>query len=119
MRFALALLALPLLASAGAVPSGKPHGGKGGAEAGKCNSGPVQCCNEVYDIANTDHHDAISGLLGLDLGGLSGLIAARCSPLSVVGIGGGCQASATAVCCKDVSQNGLVNLGCDAVDVKA
>ncbi|KAL1715789.1 fungal hydrophobin [Schizophyllum commune] len=112
MRFTLAaVLALPLLVSAAA------HGK--GPGAGKCNTGEVQCCNEVTTPKDAAKNDVTAGLIGALVGPITGpLVGLHCSPLSVVGIGGACQASSQAVCCENVHETGLVNVGCTPIDLK-
>nr|CAA25366.1 1G2 protein [Schizophyllum commune] len=72
MPFSLAILALPVLAAATAVP-------RGGAS--KCNSGPVQCCNTLVDTKDKHQTNIVGALLGLDLGSLTGLAGVNCSPV--------------------------------------
>ena len=67
----------------GATPSGTPSGGDY-----NCNTGSVQCCNQVSK-ANDTVISAILGLLGI--GGIADdiLVGLKCSPLSIVGLGSG------------------------------
>ncbi|KAI9063613.1 fungal hydrophobin [Trametes sanguinea] len=62
---------------------------RGGSE---CNTGPIQCCDEKYD-----------GILG---------IFGQCSPLNVIGVGGGASCSGTPVCCQNNNVGGLISVGC-------
>ncbi|KAI1797439.1 fungal hydrophobin [Ganoderma leucocontextum] len=90
----------------GATPSGTPSGGDY-----NCNTGSVQCCNQVSK-ANDNIVSTILGLIGL--GGTAGdvLVGLQCSPLSVVGIGSASSCSQRPVCCENNSQGGLVSIGC-------
>ncbi|KAL1713286.1 fruiting body protein SC1 [Schizophyllum commune] len=106
MRFSLALLALPVLAAASAVPRGG---------AGQCNTGPVQCCNTVTKSDDKQVTNLL-GPLGLSLGSVTGLVGLNCSPLSVIGVGGNSCSSQT-VCCTGDKFNGLVNVGCTPINV--
>ncbi|KAL1760976.1 Sc4 protein [Schizophyllum commune] len=115
MRFSLALLALPALAAAAAVPGG----GKGAGQA--CNSGPVQCCNKVETPSSFRcktrssrvSSEASSALSLVPSPGLS----TYCSPISVVGVLSGNKCTAQTVCCDHVTQNGLVNVGCTPISI--
>ncbi|KAI5899107.1 fungal hydrophobin, partial [Schizophyllum commune H4-8] len=109
MRFTLAaVLALPLLVSAAAPGNNK------------CNTGEVQCCNQVTTPKDAAQSDVTAGLIGALIGPITGpLVGLHCSPLSLVGVGGACQASAQAVCCENVHETGLVNVGCTPIDLKA
>ncbi|KAL1739778.1 fruiting body protein SC1 [Schizophyllum fasciatum] len=112
MRFALAVLALPALAAATAVP--RTDGG--GAQ--QCSSGPVQCCNSTVDSkdASTSAVGGLLGLLGIKVGDLTGLIGINCTPINVIGIGGN-SCTAQTVCCSNNQFNGLINLGCSPLNV--
>ncbi|SJL09013.1 related to Fruiting body protein SC1 [Armillaria ostoyae] len=95
--------AVPLLASASAIPRGSG-----------CNTGPVQCCNSVEKAGS----GPVATLLGL-LGAVVGAdvdIGLSCSPVSVAG-GGGVSCSNQAVCCENNSFNGLIAIGCNAFNL--
>ncbi|EIW77446.1 fungal hydrophobin [Coniophora puteana RWD-64-598 SS2] len=81
---------------------------------GQCNTGSVKCCNTTTDTAN----DALSGLLGITgiLEGITGQVGLGCSPLSVIGSGGG-QCNQKPVCCTGNTFKGLVNLGCSPINL--
>ncbi|KAL1670832.1 Sc4 protein [Schizophyllum commune] len=111
MRFSLALLALPALAAAAAMPGG----GKGAGQA--CNSGPVQCCNKTTTVENAQKEGLLGGLLGIVVGPITGLVGLDCSPISVVGVLSGNKCTAQTVCCDHVTQNGLVNVGCTPISL--
>ncbi|CDO70110.1 hypothetical protein BN946_scf184806.g37 [Trametes cinnabarina] len=96
---ALAVLALPLLATATPVRRG-----------GNCNTGSIQCCNSVHDTKE-DAVSALLGLLGLDVNSISGKVGIQCSGISGVGVGqSSCQASP--VCCENNNVGGLISIGC-------
>ncbi|CAL1710924.1 unnamed protein product [Somion occarium] len=106
---ALTTLALPLLAVATptAVTRGEP--------AGQCNTGPIQCCNSVEKASSTDANFLL-GLLGIVLEDLSVLVGITCSPITVIGVGGG-SCSAKPVCCENNSFGGLISIGCVPVSL--
>ena len=66
-----------------ATPSGTPSG-----DNGNCNTGPVQCCNQVSQ-ANDNVVTAILSLLGIEGIADDVLVGLQCSPLSVAGVGSG------------------------------
>ncbi|KAF5354823.1 hypothetical protein D9756_005704 [Leucocoprinus leucothites] len=106
MRFAAALtLALPAIAAATAIPR----------DGGSCNTGPIQCCNQVQ-AASSQNVNLLQGLLGIVLGPIEGLIGLNCSPLNVLGVGGN-SCSAQPVCCTNNQFNGLINLGCSPINI--
>ncbi|KAF8916200.1 hypothetical protein CPB85DRAFT_1432231 [Mucidula mucida] len=53
----------------------------------------------------------ILGLLGVVVGDVTAIIGINCSPLSVIGIGGGACA-ANPVCCENNAVGGLISIGC-------
>ncbi|KAJ3506338.1 hypothetical protein NLJ89_g6922 [Agrocybe chaxingu] len=106
MRFSAAFaLALPLLAAATAIPRAD----------GSCNTGSTLCCNSVQNSSVTGLAQ-LGGLLGIDLGSITGLIALTCSPLSLIGLGGN-SCSAQPVCCTNNSFGGLLAFGCSPLNI--
>ncbi|KAJ3573936.1 hypothetical protein NP233_g2113 [Leucocoprinus birnbaumii] len=106
MRFsAVFALALPAIALATAVPR----------QSGSCNTGPVQCCSQVQD-SSTLSESLLSGLLGLGLGPITGLIGLSCTPLSILGVGGN-SCSQQPVCCTNNSFGGLISVGCNPINL--
>lgn len=55
---------------------------------GQCNTGAMHCCNSVQD-SKSDEVSGLFGILGLSTEGLTGSVGIDCSPLSVLGFGGG------------------------------
>ncbi|KAL0948088.1 hypothetical protein HGRIS_010709 [Hohenbuehelia grisea] len=102
-----AILALPVLAAATAVPRDLP--------ASQCNTGDLQCCNQTQ-TATPALTSVLGGLLGIVLGPITGLIGLTCSPLSVIGVGGN-SCSQQPVCCSNNSFNGVIALGCLPVNL--
>lgn len=87
--------------------------------ASQCNTGPIQCCNQVQSVsshrvmhtdiiltrsntsqANSNSISTLLALLGISVGDITGLVGVSCSPISVVGIGGN-SCSAQPVCCSN------------------
>ncbi|PPQ70606.1 hypothetical protein CVT26_013205 [Gymnopilus dilepis] len=100
------LFACPLLAAASAIPRN---------DGGNCDTGSIQCCNATQQSSTTLLSE-LSGLLGLVLPDITGLIGLSCSPLSILGAGGN-SCSAQPVCCTDNSFNGLIALGCNPINI--
>ncbi|KAF9562992.1 fungal hydrophobin [Agrocybe pediades] len=101
---AVAVLALPVLAAATALPRD-----------GDCNTGDIQCCNSTAASSSTNL-GLLSSLLGLVLPSIGGLIGLSCSPLNILGVGGN-SCSAQPVCCTNNSFNGLIALGCTPINI--
>ncbi|KAF9263099.1 hypothetical protein L218DRAFT_999973, partial [Marasmius fiardii PR-910] len=55
-------------------------------------------------------------LLGIDLGDITGLVGANCSPITVIGGGNGGYNTNT-VNCQGTAAGGLINVGCVAVQL--
>ncbi|KIY62823.1 fungal hydrophobin [Cylindrobasidium torrendii FP15055 ss-10] len=98
MKFFAALVALPLLVSATAVPR------TGG---GSCSTGQQSCCQQTIDAPTYwASHGILAALLGIDIGAVVGqVVGLNCSPI----LGNVC--SARSVCC-NAEQHGLINIGC-------
>ncbi|KAI0764931.1 fungal hydrophobin-domain-containing protein [Fomes fomentarius] len=83
--------------------------------AGDCTTGPVQCCNSVQS-ASSPAASTLLGLLDIVVQGVDLLVGLTCSPITIIGIGGGsCQS--TVVCCEDNSHGGLISIGCVPVNL--
>ncbi|EPQ50810.1 fungal hydrophobin [Gloeophyllum trabeum ATCC 11539] len=89
------------------APSATPPPNGGGDMSGSCNTGPVQCCNQVQQGKSVT---SILGLLGVVLDDLEALVGIDCSPIDVLGLGGN-SCSAHPVCCENNS-NSLISVGC-------
>ncbi|TFK51388.1 fungal hydrophobin [Heliocybe sulcata] len=100
------VVALATLAVATPTPGGQPS-----QPAGNCNTGAIQCCNSVQS-ASDPSVTSLLGLLGIVLPNLNGMVGINCSPLTVVGLGGGASCSAAPVCCEDNSYGSLISTGC-------
>ncbi|KIM46729.1 hypothetical protein M413DRAFT_23093 [Hebeloma cylindrosporum] len=86
-----------------------PRGG------GQCNTGPIQCCNQVDTAQNLGLTSAL-GLLGVVLGPVDALIGVSCSPITPIGASGN-SCTAQPVCCTNNNFNGLIAVGCSPVNV--
>ncbi|EJF57695.1 hypothetical protein DICSQDRAFT_36493, partial [Dichomitus squalens LYAD-421 SS1] len=85
------------------------------APGGECNTGPIQCCDQVAPANSTQMSSIISAIgIGLDvLGGLGdSLVATSCSPIDVLSLGGGAECNQSPVCCNNNDYQGLINIGC-------
>ncbi|PPR00088.1 hypothetical protein CVT24_008990 [Panaeolus cyanescens] len=82
---------------------------------GDCNVGDIQCCNTTMSATSTNL-SMLSGLLGLVLPSLGGLLGLNCSGLSVLGLGGN-SCSAQPVCCSNNTFGGLISLGCIPINI--
>ncbi|TBU28460.1 fungal hydrophobin-domain-containing protein [Dichomitus squalens] len=101
---AFSLLALPIFAAATPV------------RRGNCNTGSIQCCNSVESTDN-NAVSALLGLLGVTLEGITGSVGLQCSPLQVVGLGGGNACSQQPVCCQNNNVGGLISIGCVPIEL--
>lgn len=83
---------------------------------GDCSQGKAQCCDTTMSGADAN---SLSALLGVD--NLAGQIGINCVnlPINVIGVSGSLSniCKSTPVCCQNVTQNGLVNLGCSALPI--
>ncbi|KAI0717353.1 fungal hydrophobin-domain-containing protein [Cerioporus squamosus] len=130
-RTSLSVLSLAILAAA--IPGGKPTtkpgttvtvtktatapGSTSTPPASSCSTGDIQCCNSVQSVSTPNSRasdpaaSVLLGLLGIVVQGVDVLVGLSCSPITVIGVGGG-ACSATAVCCQDNSHGGLISIGC-------
>ncbi|KAL1944003.1 hypothetical protein VTO73DRAFT_3821 [Trametes versicolor] len=99
---AFVLGALPLLAAATPLDT---------RTAGKCSTGPLQCCNNTQK-ANDPTIAALLALIGVNVQGVDALVGVDCSPITVVGVATGNSCNAQTVCCTDNNIGGLVSAGC-------
>ncbi|TFK87822.1 fungal hydrophobin, partial [Polyporus arcularius HHB13444] len=78
--------------------------------AGSCSTGPIQCCDSVQS-ASDPVTSLLLGLLGIVVQGVDVLVGVTCSPISVIGVGGG-ECNANVVCCQNNNVGGLISIGC-------
>ncbi|KAI0823350.1 fungal hydrophobin-domain-containing protein [Trametes gibbosa] len=103
------LAALPLLAAS--TPLANRNGGSGSGSGGNCSTGTLQCCDSVQKASNSGI-TVLLGLLGVVLQDVDVLVGLVCSPITVIGVGGGSSCSANTVCCQNNAYGGLVSIGC-------
>ncbi|KAF8154175.1 fungal hydrophobin-domain-containing protein [Crassisporium funariophilum] len=117
-------LVLPMIASATALPRGDRDKGdkrKGDQPAdnssggGQCNTGPIQCCNQVGTVDSLGLADDFEAK-GIVIDPFDAVIAVNCSPITIGGVGGN-SCNAQPVCCNNNTYNGLVNVGCVVVNI--
>ncbi|KAI0755803.1 fungal hydrophobin-domain-containing protein [Fomes fomentarius] len=102
---ALALTAIPLLATANPIHTGNST----------CNSGPVQCCDSTALASSPEGANALSALhiVVKDINVVLGL---QCSPISIIGVGISASCGNQAVCCEDNSHHGVA-INCIPVQI--
>lgn len=96
----------------------------------QCNTGPVQCCNQMKSHQSSEAN-IVASLLKLDLGAITGELSLQCSPIGSL-VGGGakwsvplrkivnillmlfaCFSSGQTVCCKDTKYSKLTSFPCE------
>ncbi|KAI0646333.1 fungal hydrophobin-domain-containing protein [Trametes meyenii] len=98
-----ALVAAAATVGASAIPRGYGDA--------SCNTGVLQCCNQITDSHDKQFAPQFS-LLGLDLNSVTAPIGVTCSPINVIGAAGGAKCEQNPVCCEDNSYGGVFSLGC-------
>ncbi|KAJ3493630.1 hypothetical protein NLJ89_g10971 [Agrocybe chaxingu] len=81
-----------------------------------CNTGPVQCCNSLYE-SESEQGNILKALIGIATGPIGAFVGAQCSPISAIGLGSGASCNSQPVCCSDNKFNGLVAVGCSPVNL--
>jgi hypothetical protein len=105
-------LAILAAASMAVFVAAAPQGGINNS----CNTGPVQCCNQMMK-SDSAQATFLTSLLGISLEGITGQVGAQCSPITAIGLGSGSSCSSQPVCCSNNSFNGLVAVGCSPVNL--
>ncbi|CEH19301.1 Hydrophobin [Ceraceosorus bombacis] len=104
---------------AAAQPNG--NGGNSGSgdiiqASGPCSQGKAQCCDQTL---SGDKADTLISALGVQQ--VLGDVGINCVNLPINVIGGAASLTNTCkntpVCCQNVTQNGLINLGCSALPI--
>ncbi|KAI0641822.1 fungal hydrophobin-domain-containing protein [Trametes meyenii] len=85
------------------------NGNQGGGDYGnaKCNTGPIQCCNQIADSHDKSIQGLLRSIVGLDVSSITGMVGVQCSPITVIGAAGGGSCSSKPVCCEDNSHGKL------------
>lgn len=53
-----------------------------------CNTGPVQCCNSVYQ-SQSQESSLLHSIVGANLQGVNAMAGVQCTPITVIGAAGG------------------------------
>jgi hypothetical protein len=59
-------------------------------DAGNCNTGNIQCCQQVHD-SKSAQGALLASIVGVSVSDITGSIGAQCSPISAVALGGGAK----------------------------
>ncbi|KAL7285487.1 type 1 hydrophobin [Trametes coccinea BRFM310] len=81
-----------------------------------CNTGPVQCCNELQSPTENNTQTILSAL-GLDPQAIDGQIGLECNPINVIGLGSGADCSQHPVCCSKTVENSFSLIAIDCVPI--
>ncbi|KAF4593536.1 hypothetical protein EYR40_008322 [Pleurotus pulmonarius] len=124
--FATAALATYAAATPAIVARTEPH-----PSSSNCGTTTIECCKDVGTATSLEsslksvfvEHGLVSGLLvKLGLVSVVDLVLGVVAGVDVLGltcttvaVGGSCNAQQ--VCCENVAFNGLVNIGCTAIDI--
>ncbi|TFK36603.1 fungal hydrophobin-domain-containing protein [Crucibulum laeve] len=81
-----------------------------------CNSGPVQCCDSLQTVSQSNQA-GLASLLGVVAQGLTGQVGLQCNPITGIGLGSGSVCQSSAVCCSGNNFNGLIALGCNPISI--
>ncbi|KAF8152938.1 hydrophobin [Crassisporium funariophilum] len=81
-----------------------------------CNTGPVQCCNDLKQAGSYDAQ-SVAALVGVAVASLTGQAGFECSPITGAGVGSGANCAAGPVCCERNSVNQLVGVNCTPATV--
>nr|AHZ18297.1 hydrophobin 1 [Tricholoma vaccinum] len=82
----------------------------------QCNTGPVQCCNSVYQ-SQSQEGSLLASLVGANVQDANLMAGIQCSPITAIGLGSGSKCSQQPVCCSGNHMNGLVVVGCSPVNL--
>lgn len=93
----------------------RPRGSSEHNNNGQCSVGDAQCCTQV--IKDEGKKKTLAGVLGLN-SLAEGDIGLNCQQIPLLGgIAAQSICKATPVCCTNVSQDGLVNIGCTSIPI--
>ncbi|KAF5320953.1 hypothetical protein D9619_001629 [Psilocybe cf. subviscida] len=112
MRFATAtLLSLPIFAAATTVDVAARNDDGGS----QCSGGTINCCNSTQN-STALNLGTLSSLLGIQLPNIGALIGLTCTSIAALSALGQ-QCASQQVCCTNNSFNGLIALGCTAINL--
>ncbi|SOV01695.1 hydrophobin 3 [Ustilago sp. UG-2017a] len=80
---------------------------------GQCSVGRAQCCSQI--INDEGKKKTLAGLLGFN--SIAGDIGLNCQQIPILGISAQSICKASPVCCTNVVQDGLVNIGCTSIPI--
>lgn len=80
---------------------------------GQCSVGRAQCCSQI--INDEGKKKTLAGLLGFN--SIPGDIGLNCQQIPILGISAQSICKASPVCCTNVVQDGLVNIGCTSIPI--
>ncbi|KAF4621619.1 hypothetical protein D9613_012583 [Agrocybe pediades] len=83
-----------------------------------CNSGPIQCCNQVFGSGSKESN-FLHSIVGAVVNPITAQAGLSCNPITAIGVGSGGQCSSQPVCCTGNHMGGLVVVGCSPVNVNA
>ncbi|KAH9849226.1 hydrophobin [Lenzites betulinus] len=79
----------------------------------QCNTGTLQCCQQVQKPSASNGLQALLGLLNIPLQDTNAQVGLQCNPISVIGLlPDGSHCTANPVCCSDKADANLISLGC-------
>ncbi|KDR71747.1 hypothetical protein GALMADRAFT_126674 [Galerina marginata CBS 339.88] len=84
-----------------------------------CNTGTIQCCNSLNAPTSAAATDALAGLIGVVIQGLTGQVGLGCNPITVIGTGTGANCQAAPACCDHVVSNSLIGIDCSPIIINA
>ncbi|KAJ1022282.1 hypothetical protein NDA13_005193 [Ustilago tritici] len=79
----------------------------------QCSVGTAQCCSQI--INDEGKKKTLAGLLGFN--SIAGDIGLNCQQIPILGISAQSICKASPVCCTNVVQDGLVNIGCTSIPI--
>ncbi|KAI0791382.1 fungal hydrophobin-domain-containing protein [Abortiporus biennis] len=86
----------------------------------QCNTGNVQCCNQVQRAGAPGMSTIIQQLLDLDIPvqNADTNIGTDCTPINALGMGNGANCASEPVCCDNNTEDGLIGVGCSPVNAE-
>ncbi|KJA29741.1 hypothetical protein HYPSUDRAFT_196081 [Hypholoma sublateritium FD-334 SS-4] len=105
-------LALCGLATATATPARRRPANS---PSNQCDTGSLQCCDSVQEATNPSM-ESLLGLLSVVVSDVTENVGVTCNPITVIGASG-TSCSEQPVCCTDNTFNGVIALGCTAINI--
>lgn len=82
----------------------------------QCNTGSTVCCQSTAS-ADSSVVGILLGLLGVVLDDLNVLVGLTCDPLTIGGVGSSSTCSQQPLCCENDTFEGLIAIGCVALNI--